>query len=181
MRNVRSLFRISTIIGGLGQRPEPLIGLILFAGIATTAVGVTVAANDTVVLAGIVLSGIGVVAMWLPGQGGLRLSTSTVIGAFVIGSALTGLAMTVNTSNALLFWGMVLVGLGIIGMWWIGKSGLLAWAVALVFTLGNCLQAAGLTLAPSNVLVLCGMVLVGASIIGMWVYDNQEEEPSPSP
>ncbi|MEX1022072.1 MAG: hypothetical protein WD058_02885 [Dehalococcoidia bacterium] len=146
---------------------------VFFAGSVTTATGLTVIPNDSIILLGMVLTGIAVVSMWLPGKGGVRLQTAAVMLIFVTGSGLTGLALTVNPSNTLFFWGMVLTGIGIIGMWLVGKTGPLALGIAGAFVAGTSLQATGLTIAPSDALVMPGMILVSGSVFGMWVYSSR--------
>src|SRR5690606_28640551 len=92
-----------------GARPAWIyIMPVFFAGSVTTSVGLTIAASDRVILAGMVLTGLAVIAMWLPGKGGLTLVTASVIGSFISGSALTAMALTVHPSNTFFLWGMVL-------------------------------------------------------------------------
>ena len=145
---------------------------VFFAGSVTTAAGVTVAESDTVILLGMVLTGIAGVAMWLPGKA-LHVPTLAVMLAFVGGSALTALALTVNPSNTFFLWGMILTGFGIIGMWFIGKEGRLAQATAAAFLGGTTLQAFGLTVTPSDMLVMSGMVGVSIAVFGMWLYSSR--------
>ncbi len=172
------LAQFAKVVGTtLARRPVVSVGPIFFAGTFATSAGITVAKNDMMVLLGVVLTGIGVIAMWLPGKGGLRLSTGAVLGAFVGGTLLTALSLTIRPTNDYLFWGMVLLGLGIVGMWLIGKSDRIAQAIAALFIVGNVVQAAGLTIMPSALVVMCGLMLVGAGIFGMWWYETREQKP----
>src|SRR5690606_5477498 len=122
---------------------------------------------------GMVLTGLAVIAMWLPGKGGLTLVTASVIGSFISGSALTAMALTVHPSNTFFLWGMVLTSLGIVGMWFVGKAGRLAQGTAACFVAGSALQAVGLTVSPSDAMVMAGMVAVSVAVFGMWLYSNR--------
>lgn len=158
--------------GGAASQTWLYILPLFLAGSVTTAVGVTIAESDQVILVGMVLTGMAVVAMWLPGKG-LNLMTLGVMAAFVGGSGLTALALTVNPSNAFFLWGMILSGAGIVGMWFIGKEGRLAQGTAACFLGGTALQAVGLTVSPSDTLVMAGMVGVSVAVFGMWLYSNR--------
>ena len=83
------------------------------------------------------------------------------------------MTLTVQPSNVLFFAGMVLTGVGIIGMWLVGKTGPLAQGAAATFIGGVSAQAFGLTLTPSDPLVMAGMILVSGGVFGMWVYGNR--------
>ncbi len=165
--------RLATLLAASegAARLWPLVLPVFLVGAVTTAYGLTIAEDDRVIFAGMVLTGFGVVSMWLPGKG-IRLSTVTVIAAFILGSACTAMALTVQPSNALFFAGMVLTGIGTIGMWLVGKEGRVAHLTATTFLGGITAQAVGLTVAPSDPLVMVGMILVAASVFGMWVYSN---------
>ena len=151
----------------------PYVLAVFLLGGTCTAIGITVAENDYLILAGMVLSGVGVVSMWLPGKGALRLSTTGVLVAFVAGSICTAISLTVHPSNPMLFAGMVLSSVGIAGMWLIGKESRFSRLVAGCFVSGITLQATGLTAVPSDVLVMLGMVLVPSAIFGMWFEANR--------
>ncbi|MCB9483079.1 MAG: hypothetical protein H6675_03625 [Dehalococcoidia bacterium] len=151
----------------------PYVFAVFLAGGTCTAVGITVAENDYLILAGMILTGVGVVSMWVPGKGALRPSTAGVLLAFVSGSVCTAISLTVNPSNPLLFAGMVLSSIGIAGMWLIGKESRFSRVVAACFVGGITLQATGLTAMPSDVLVMLGMVLVPSAVFGMWFEANR--------
>ena len=170
-RRARTRLLIPLPVGVASQAWLYIMPLFL-AGSVITAAGVTMAESDTVILVGMVLTGVAVVAMWLPGKG-LNLLTFGVMVAFVGGSGLTALALTVNPSNAFFLWGMILSGAGIVGMWFIGKEGRLAQGVAACFLGGTSLQAVGLTVSPSDALVMAGMVGVSVAVFGMWLYSNR--------
>jgi len=166
--------RANTLLlaGDSNSRFWPFLLPVFLGGAVTTAFGLTIAESDQVIFVGMVLTGIAVVSMWLPGKG-LHLSTGTVITAFVTGSACTAMALTVQPSNGLFLAGMILTGVGIIGMWLVGKSGRLAQMTAGTFMSGISAQAVGLTVAPSDPLVMVGMIMVACGVFGMWVYNNR--------
>ncbi|MDA0270506.1 MAG: hypothetical protein O2798_09215 [Chloroflexi bacterium] len=151
----------------------PFVLAAFVGGGLSTAMGLTVAASDTLILVGMTLTGIAVVSMWLPGKGAIRWQTFAVMLAFVSGSACTAMALTVNPSNELLLLGMVLTSVGIAGMWGTGRVGRLPLGVCAFFVSGTSIQATGLTLMPSDFLVMAGMVLVSSSIFGMWFVANR--------
>lgn len=148
----------------------PYVLAIFLSGGVMTAVGLTVASNDRLVLGGMMLTSIGIVSMWLPGRGALRLRTVAVIATFLLGNFCTAISMTLSASNQLLFVGMVLSALGIGGMWAIDKHGLLARAIFVAFVRGTSLQALGLTVMPSDLLIGLVMTSVSGGIFGMWLH-----------
>ncbi len=174
-KSAQQQIRLSLLFaeGVSGAQIWPFVLAVFLAGGTCTAIGITVAENDLLILAGMILSGIGVVAMWLPGKGALRAATAGVLLAFVAGSACTAVSLTVNPSNPLLLAGMVLSAIGIAGMWLLGKQGRFPRAVAGSFVSGITLQAVGLTAVPSDVLVMLGMVLVPFAVFGMWFEANR--------
>ncbi len=175
-KSAQSQIRIGTLFaeGVSVTQIWPYVLAIFIAGAASTALGITVAESDVMIMAGMVLTGIGIASMWLPGRGPLRLRTLAVILAFVAGSAFTAVALTIEPSNPLLFVGMMLSSVGISGMWAMDKEGRLARAVAATFVLGIFLQALGLTALPSDLLVMAGMLGVSTAVFGMWFEGNRE-------
>jgi len=176
-KSAQSQIRVGTLFAeGVSVRQIwPYVLAIFIAGAASTALGITVAESDTMIMAGMILTGIGIASMWLPGRGPLRLRTVAVLLSFVAGSAFTAVALTIQPSNPLLFIGMLLSSIGIAGMWSIGKEGRLARAVAATFVTGIFLQALGLTALPSDLLVMAGMLGVSTAVFGMWFEGNRDK------
>lgn len=134
-----------------------------------TALGVMVLSNDAFVLAGIALTSVGIVGMWLPGRGALRGAKLLAIGSFLFGNFCTAASLTLSSSNNLLLVGMIFSAAGIATMWLIGKQGLTARVIWCGFVAGTSMQAVGLTVSSSNLLVSAGMVIVSGSVFGMWM------------
>ena len=143
---------------------------IFVSGGILTAVGLTILSNDAFVLAGMVLTSVGIVSMWLPGRGALRRSVALVIVTFLAGNLCTAIALTLSASNTLLLVGMMLSASGIGGMWIIGQHGATAKVICGTFIAGTTLQAIGLTVWPSSILIGFGMVAVSSGVFGMWLH-----------
>jgi len=175
-RSAQSQIKIGTLFaeGVSVHQIWPYVLAIFLAGAASTALGITILESDKMIMAGMILTGLGIASMWLPGKGRLQLRTVLVLLAFVAGSVFTAVSLTIQPSNPMLFAGMVLSSTGIAGMWSIGKTGRLVLGVASTFVAGILLQAVGLTLAPSDLLVMMGMFLVSAAVFGMWFEGNRE-------
>ena len=156
----------------------PYVLAIFICGGALTALGLTILSDDFLVLAGIVLTSVGIACMWLPGRGAVRSGKAFAVGAFLSGNFSTATALTLSTSNRLLLVGMILSAVGIASMWFIGvgKRGPLPMAIWAAFVLGTSLQAVGLTVFPAGPLVGAGMVLVSGGIFGMWL----QAHPAPA-
>lgn len=144
--------------------------LILFLGGGTmTALGIMVLSNDLLVFAGIVLTSVGIAGMWLPGRGPVRNGKALAIASFLFGNVCTAASLTLSASNNLLLTGMIFSSAGIGSMWLIGKRGLLPIIIWWTFVVGTALQALGLTVLPSKLIVSAGMMLVSGSVFGMWM------------
>jgi uncharacterized membrane protein len=163
--------------GGIGPRNRRrLMVLPLFAaGVVATAAGETVAASDTITMAGIVLTALGIVAMWAVDDDQRGAVASGGAAIFLTGAGLSAVAMTVNPSNPLLCAGMIATGIGTNGMWLGDKSDRWAYSVVAVSLGGIVALAVGLTVGASNVLAMLGMVLIGAGVAGMWMYGAEDE------
>lgn len=148
----------------------PYVLAIFLSGGVLTALGLTVFFNDTLVFAGMLLTSVGIVSMWVPGRGAVRRRKALVIGFFLLGNLMTAVSLTVSTSNVLMLGGMTLSAIGIAGMWLIDKEGVLAQVISLAFVSGAALQATGLTVFRSDLLIGVGMVAVSGGIFGMWVH-----------
>jgi hypothetical protein len=171
---MNDMIRSTTLLAAQGgpARHWPLLLPIFLVGTVATAYGLTIAESDRIIFAGMVLTGIAVVSMWLPGKG-IRPSTTAVIMMFIIGSACTALSLTVQPTNTLFCAGMMLTGAGTIGMWMVGKTGKLATVTGVTFMSGISAQAFGLTITPSDPFVMLGMILIAGAVFGMWVYSNR--------
>ncbi len=148
----------------------PYVLAIFLSGSVMTALGLTILASNGLVLAGMVLTSLGIASMWLPGRGAIRWRSLVVIVAFLVGNFCTAMALTLSASNQLLLVGMILSAIGIGGMWAYDKHGPLARAIFAAFVGGTSLQAIGLTEFPSNALIGVGMMLVSGGVFGMWLH-----------
>ena len=148
-----------------------VLGIFVSGGVMT-AVGLKVMGNDLLVLAGMVVTSVGIAGMWLPGRGPIRRGQASAVGTFLLGNSCTAASLTLVTSNPLLATGMILSALGIGGMWLIGKHGLIASGIFGTFVLGISLQALGLTVFPSDLSIGFGMMFVSVAIFGMWLHSH---------
>ena len=153
---------------------------IFFVGTVITAAGTTTYKSDTVIFVGMVIMGLGIVSMWLAEAGKPKLLALPGPLAFIAGSVLTAMSMTINPSNPLLCSGMILTGIGTLVMWVAleGKWGLSAVLISILFTAGISIEAVSLTIVPSDLLIMVGMIATGIGAFAMWAYEtsNDEEE-----
>lgn len=165
--------RIPVVMKNLVRQSWFRVSPIFFLGTVITAAGTTVYANDMVIFVGMLIMGLGVVTMWIAETGKPRLATLPGPLVFIAGTVLTAMSMTINPSNPLLCGGMILTGLGTIVMWliYIGKWGISAALVAVLFSAGVIMEAIGLTIAPSDLLIMIGMIATGIGAFGMWAFE----------
>jgi hypothetical protein len=138
-----------------------------------------------IIFVGMLIMGVGVVAMWMAETGKPRLATIPGPLIFIAGTVVTAMSMTINPSNPLLCAGMILTGVGTIIMWlvYVGKWGINAAIIAVLFTTGVCIEAVSLTVIPSDLLIMVGMIATGIGAFGMWAYElvlETDEEGSSS-
>jgi hypothetical protein len=147
-------------------------------GTTITAVGTTIAKNDLTIFVGMVIIGLGVVAMWVAETGRPRVGTIPGPLVFIGGSVLTALSLSLVPSNPLLCLGMILTGAGTIAMWvvWIGGWTGGTFLVGVLFAAGIITEALGLTVVPSDVMILAGMIATGLGAFAMWAYETTTEQ-----
>lgn len=150
---------------------------IFFVGTVITAVGTTIYQSDTVIFVGMVIMGLGVVAMWVSEAGNLGLKSFPGPVAFVLGSIITAMSMTIRPSNPLLCGGIILTGLGTIAMWVVlfGEWGTSSAIVAVLFSAGVATEAIGMTIVPSDLMIMVGMIATGIGAFAMWAYETNKE------
>ena len=175
-QKIRDSMPLSNLTKNLMRQAWFRISPIFFVGTIITAAGTTVAKSDMIVFVGMIIMGLGVVAMWLAETG--KPGFKSVWGplAFIGGSVLTAMSITIIPSNPLLCSGMILTGGGTMGMWLVGKWGRSsALLVAILFTIGVAMQAVGLTVVPSEMLIMGGMIVTGIGAFAMWAYESGRE------
>jgi hypothetical protein len=183
-QRVRGSIPISNLTKNLMRQAWFRISPIFFVGTIITAAGTTVSKSDMIVFVGMVIMGLGVVAMWLAETGKPGLKSIPGPLAFIGGSVLTAMSITIIPSNPLLCIGMILTCGGTMAMWLIGKWGRTpALLVASLFTIGVAMQAVGLTVVPSDIMIMAGMIGTGIAAFAMWAYEsgkgsNKEEKTS---
>jgi hypothetical protein len=171
-KTLRERIPLASLLRNLMRQAWFRISPIFFVGTVITAAGTTVDKSDTVVFVGMVIMGLGVVAMWLASTGKPSLKSATGPLAFIGGSVLTAMSMTISPSNPLLCGGMILTGVGTIAMWLVGKWGRSSALVAILFTAGVAMQAVGLTVVPSDMMIMGGMIVTGIGAFAMWAYES---------
>jgi hypothetical protein len=150
---------------------------LFFIGTVITAMGTTTIQNDSVILAGMIIMGLGIVAMWIAETGKPSILSITGPLVFLGGSLLTAMSMTVNPSNPLLCAGMILTGAGTMAMWILSleKKELSVIFVAVLFMAGIALEAVSLTLVDSSTMIMIGMIATGIGAFAMWAYEINSE------
>jgi hypothetical protein len=148
-----------------------------FGGTIITSMGTTTIQNDTMIFAGMLIMGVGIVAMWIAETGKPNLLSFTGPLVFLAGSLLSAMSMTIYPSNALLCGGMILTGAGTLGMWVLSleKRELSVIFVAVLFMAGIALEAVSLTLIDSNLMIMIGMIATGIGAFTMWAYETNYE------
>jgi len=146
---------------------------IFFIGTVTTAAGTTIYQDDLTIFIGMIIMGLGVVAMWMAETGKLRLVTIPGPLIFILGTMLSAMSMTITPSGELLCGGMILTGIGTIIMWlvWVGRLGINSAIVAILFAVGIIIEAISLTVMPSDLLIMIGMIATGIGAFGMWAFE----------
>ncbi len=177
LQKARERVRVESLVKQRWFRVSP----VFFLGTIVTAGGTTVYKSDATIFAGMILMGLGVIAMWIAETGRLKLKTLPGPALFIIGSVLTAISMTIDPSNPLLCAGMILTGLGTIVMWQVsvGKWGFSAAVVAVLFSAGIILEALSLTVIASDLMVMIGMIATGMGAFAMWAFglvDEREKE-----
>lgn len=159
------------------QRPWFRVSPIFFLGTVVTAAGTTIQKSDAIILVGMIIMAIGVVAMWIAEIGKLKVKALPGPLMFMVGSVLSALSMTRNPSNMLLCIGMILTGIGTIAMWAISMGELrISTAIVVVLFCGGIItEALGLTVAPSDMMVMVGMIATGIGAFAMWAYETNED------
>jgi hypothetical protein len=153
---------------------------VFFSGTVITAIGTTIAKSDTITFVGMVIIALGVMAMWAAqANPGLKHFPGPVI--FLIGSMLSAVSMTINPSNMLLCIGMIMTGFGTIAMWVVMVEGWSTGAVivSVLFSGGIITEALGMTVIPSDMMIMAGMIATGLGAFSMWAYEthlNSAEE-----
>ena len=170
-QKIRDSMPLSNLTKNLMRQAWFRISPIFFVGTIITAAGTTVAKSDMIVFVGMIIMGLGVVAMWLAETGKPGFKSG--------GSVLTAMSITIIPSNPLLCSGMILTGGGTMGMWLVGKWGRSsALLVAILFTIGVAMQAVGLTVVPSEMLIMGGM---GPSLCGRTSRAGRREKKKKNP
>ncbi len=150
---------------------------VFFFGTVATAAGTTVYPSDAVLFIGMSLMGLGVVAMWVAETG--RPTWKSVWGpiVFVAGSIASAMSMTLNPSDLLLCVGMMLTGVGTVWMWvvWVAEWGINTALVVVLFTAGVTMEAISLTIVPSGLMTMLGMIATGIGAFAMWAYETDLE------
>ncbi len=84
----------------------------------------------------------------------------------------------INPSNPLLCSGMILTGLGTIAMWvvLVGKWSPSTAIVAVLFSGGVITESLGLTVVPSDLMIMVGMIATGIGAFSMWAYETSQDE-----
>jgi hypothetical protein len=170
--------RIATMVKNLSGRSWFRVSPIFFMGTIVTAAGTTVYKNDKAIFAGMILMGLGVISMWVAENGKFKWKSIPGPLVFMLGSILTAMSMTIIPSNPLLCAGMILTGLGTMVMWLIAKE---SWTingilVGLLFMAGITLEAVSLTVFPSDVMIMIGMIATGFGAFAMWAFDLSEDK-----
>ena len=165
-------------VQSLAKQPWFRVSPVFFLGTIVTAAGTTVYKSDMTIFIGMILMGLGVVAMWTAETGKLKLKKLPGPALFIVGSVLTAVSMTIDPSNPMLCGGMILTGLGTIVMWQVsaGKWGFNAAVVAVLFTGGIVLEALSLTVISSDMMVMIGMIATGMGAFGMWAFGLGDED-----
>lgn len=177
--------QLSGFVRKLAKQRWLRVSPIFFLGTIITATGTTLLESDMIIFAGMVIMGLGVVAMWIAETGRFSIKYLPAPLVFMAGTVITAMSMTVVPSNPLLCGGMILTGLGTIVMWliYVGKWNTGAAIVALLFTAGIVIEALGLTIIPSDLMIMIGMIATGIGAFAMWsfelVLDTEEEEQAP--
>ena len=149
---------------------------VFFAGTVITAAGTTIHKSDMVTFVGMVIIALGVIAMWAAqANAGLKHFPGPV--AFMAGSVISAMSMTINPSNTLLCSGMILTGLGTIGMWVVMVEGWSAGSalVSVLFSGGIVTEALGMTVMPSETMIMAGMIATGVGAFAMWAYETYQQ------
>lgn len=178
----RRSIQLSGWMKNIGKQRWLRVSPVFFLGTVITAAATTVYKNDTAIFTGMIIMGMGVVAMWVAEIGKFNLKSLPGPLLFIAGSVLTSMSLTINPSNPLLCGGMILTGLGTVLMWLmsVGKWGLYAALVAALFTAGITLEAVSLTVISSDLMIMIGMIATGLGAFAMWAFelttDGEEKE-----
>jgi len=150
---------------------------VFFIGTVITSMGTTTVKNDSIIFAGMLVMGLGIIAMWIAETGKPNWLSITGPLTFLAGSVLTAMSMTVYPSNPLLCSGMILTGGGTLGMWALSleKREPSVIFVAVLFMAGIALEAVSLTLVDSSLMIMIGMIATGIGAFAMWAYENNME------
>jgi hypothetical protein len=181
MRGVRP--HVPVLVKKLVKQRWARVSPVFFVGTVVTAAGSTTIQNDTVIFIGMIIMGLGVVTMWIAETGKPRLVTLPGPLVFIAGTVLTALSLTLIPTNPLLCAGMIATGIGTIAMWlvYVGKLGVNSLVVALLFTAGVITEAVSLTVYPSDLYIMIGMIITGIGAFGMWAFElvlDSDEEKS---
>src|SRR4030042_462515 len=185
MQGGRSRTHISSWMKNLMKQHWFRVSPVFFIGTVIAAAGTTIYKNDTVIFVGLLIMGLGVVAMWMAETGKPRLATIPGPLVFIAGTVITAMSMTISPSNPLLCGGLFLTGIGTAAMWliYVGKWGINTHLIAILFTTGVIIEAVSLTVVPSDLLIMVGMIATGIGAFGMWAFElvlETDEEGSTS-
>src|SRR4030042_4493282 len=154
MQGGRSRTHISSWMKNLMKQHWFRVSPVFFIGTVIAAAGTTIYKNDTVIFVGLLIMGLGVVAMWMAETGKPRLATIPGPLIFIEGTVLSAMSMTITPSGEMLCGGMILTGIGTMVMWlvYVGRLGINSAIVAMLFTIGIIIEAVSLTVVPSDLL-----------------------------